>query len=174
MTETPRPQGPEPDEPSTGSTEFTPGKTGAGASRPSAASSSGSGTSASSGAAGTDTGGAASGGSPASTSERAPSPAPPSTRSQPSRAAGDDPLARTRVSGIWVGIIVFTIILILLLVFVVQNTAKVEIKYFVFKGHISLAVAMLLSAVAGVLLTAIAGSLRILQLRRRLKQANTG
>lgn len=81
-------------------------------------------------------------------------------------------MARTRASGLWVGIVVFTIILILLLVFVIQNTRKVQISYFWFDGSIPLAVAMLLSAAAGVLLTAIAGSLRILQLRRRLKKAN--
>jgi len=165
MTEIPRQQRPEPDEPSSGSTQFTPGTTAAGAQPATDASSSAT-------AAGTSrTGGAPSSagppdsaGTPAAGSGGADSVAP--------ATSADNPLGRTRVSGIWVGIIIFAIVLILLLVFVLQNTMKVSIHYLGFNGHISLAVAMLLSAVAGVLLTAIAGTLRILQLRKRLK-ANT-
>lgn len=178
MTETPRPQGSEPEEPSTGSTQFTPGRPTTGASRPASsggAAGSSSGSASPSGTAGTadsDTSGASGSGSPSTTTQDPSPSSAPATAGQPSAATGDDPLARTRVSGIWIGIIVFTLILILLLVFVIQNTRKVEISYFWFDGHIPLAVAMLLSAAAGVLLTAIAGTLRILQLRKRLK-ANT-
>jgi uncharacterized integral membrane protein len=61
---------------------------------------------------------------------------------------------------------------VLLLVFILQNTQSVEISYFGATGHVSLAVAMLLAAIAGVLLTAIAGSLRIWQLRRLLRRSS--
>ncbi|GAA5169241.1 MULTISPECIES: lipopolysaccharide assembly protein LapA domain-containing protein [Amycolatopsis] len=82
---------------------------------------------------------------------------------------GRSPLRRTRTSATWIGVIVFTAVLVLLLIFILQNTQSVQISYFGATGHVSLAVAMLLAAVAGVLLTAIAGSLRIWQLRRRLR-----
>jgi uncharacterized integral membrane protein len=81
-----------------------------------------------------------------------------------------DSVRHTRTSRTWIGIIVFALLLVLLLVFILQNTQSVEISYFGFSGTVPLAVAMLLSAVAGVLLTAIAGSLRIWQLRRHLRR----
>lgn len=81
-----------------------------------------------------------------------------------------NPLRRTRTSAVWVGVIVFAALLVLLLVFILQNTQSVQISYFGASGNVSLAVAMLLAAVAGILLAAIAGSLRIWQLRRRLRR----
>ena len=89
-------------------------------------------------------------------------------------AEHEDLLARTRASETWIAIIVFALVLILLLIFILENTKKVEISYFGVTGHLPLAVAMLLSAVAGVLLTAIAGTLRILQLRRRVRRGQAG
>jgi uncharacterized integral membrane protein len=85
-------------------------------------------------------------------------------------AASRNPLRRTRTSTVWVGVIVFAALLVLLLIFILQNTQAVEISYFAASGNVSLAVAMILATVAGVLLTAIAGSLRIRQLRRRLRR----
>jgi uncharacterized integral membrane protein len=89
----------------------------------------------------------------------------------PAPAPAANPLRRTRTGITWVGIIVFAAVLVLLLIFILQNTQSVEISYLGATGHVSLAVAMLLAAVAGVLLTAIAGSLRIWQLRRRLRRS---
>jgi len=79
-------------------------------------------------------------------------------------------LRRTRTGVTWIGVIVFAAVLVLLLIFILQNTQTVQISYLGANGHVSLAVAMLLAAVAGVLLTAIAGSLRIWQLRRHLRR----
>lgn len=85
-------------------------------------------------------------------------------------AARRNPLRRTRTSAVWVGVIVFAALLVLLLVFILQNTQSVQISYFGASGNVSLAVAMLLAAVAGIVLASIAGSLRIWQLRRRLRR----
>jgi putative membrane protein len=82
----------------------------------------------------------------------------------------ENPLAGTRVSRAWIAIICFALILTLLLIFVLQNTRKVNISYFNADFTLPLAVAMLLSAVAGVLLAAIAGTWRIFQLRRKVKK----
>ncbi|WP_092785818.1 LapA family protein [Actinokineospora terrae] len=79
-----------------------------------------------------------------------------------------DPLRRSRTSALWIGVIVFAVVLVLLLVFVLQNTQPVRISYLGATGDIPLAVAMLLATAAGILLTAVAGSLRIRQLRRRV------
>lgn len=98
-----------------------------------------------------------------SVAETAPPPAAPTAR---------NPLRRSRTSTVWTGVIVFAVVLVLLLIFILQNTQSVQISYFAATGHVPLAVAMLLAAVAGVLLTAIAGSLRIWQLRRRLPRSS--
>ncbi|MEV4315486.1 lipopolysaccharide assembly protein LapA domain-containing protein [Actinocrispum sp. NPDC049592] len=90
---------------------------------------------------------------------------------RPEPAPDTNPLRRTRTGSTWVGIILFAVLLVLLLVFILQNTQSVEVSYFGVTGVVSLAVAMLLAAVAGVLLTAIAGSLRIWQLRRHLRRS---
>lgn len=87
-------------------------------------------------------------------------------------SADADPVRRTRAGYAWIGIIAFSVMLVLLLIFILQNTQPVEISYFGADGSLPLAVAMLLAAVAGVLLTAIAGSLRIWQLRKHLRRAS--
>lgn len=74
----------------------------------------------------------------------------------------------TRVSALWIGLIVAAVVLIALLIFIAQNSSRVTVHYLGFSGHISLAVALLL-AVGGVLLVAIPGTARIIQLRRALK-----
>jgi uncharacterized integral membrane protein len=59
----------------------------------------------------------------------------------------------------------FGIVLLLLLIFIVQNQNTVEVSYFGAHGHLPLGAALLLAAVAGILLVALAGSARIMQLR---------
>jgi len=69
---------------------------------------------------------------------------------------------------VWFGVIIAAIVLTLLLVFILQNTKSAKISFFTASGSMPLGVALLLAAIGGVFLAAIAGSLRILQLRRRL------
>lgn len=75
---------------------------------------------------------------------------------------------RTRLSGAWVGVVVGAVVLALLLVFILQNTKSVKVSFFSLSGSMPLGVALLLSAVGGVLLAGVVASLRIWQLRRRL------
>jgi uncharacterized integral membrane protein len=76
----------------------------------------------------------------------------------------------TRVSGVWVGSIVTALFLVLLVIFIAQNSRQVSIHFFGWHGQFSLALTVLLSAVIGVLLVAVPGSVRILQLRRSLRR----
>lgn len=80
--------------------------------------------------------------------------------------ATDHIVRRSLAGTIWVAVVVFAIILIALLIFIVQNSQEVSIHFVTARGHLSLAVAMLFAAVAGVLLVAIPSGLRVLQLRR--------
>jgi uncharacterized integral membrane protein len=97
--------------------------------------------------------------------EPAPAPAPPPLK-----------IKRTRTSGVWVAVGFFAVVLLLLLIFILQNGAKVDVSYLGAHGHLPLGVALLLSAVCGVLLVVLAGAARISQLRtvaRRHRRADT-
>ena len=97
-------------------------------------------------------------------------PAPP-----PSPAAPPLKIKRTRTSGLWVAVAFFAIVLLLLLIFILQNGAQVNVNYLGAHGHLPLGVALLLSAVCGVLLVVLAGAARISQLRavaRRHRRAD--
>ena len=80
-------------------------------------------------------------------------------------------LKRTRISGLWVGVTVAALVLLLLLVFIVQNNSYVTIYFFGWGGSFPLGVALLLAAICGVLLVAIPGYGRIIQLRRSFRKA---
>lgn len=78
---------------------------------------------------------------------------------------------RTKISGLWVGVTVAAIVLLVLLVFIIENSQTVDIGFFGAHWHLSLGVAMLLAAICGILLVAIPGYGRIIQLRRVLRRA---
>ena len=105
-----------------------------------------------------------------------PSAAPPPTApAQTAAALPQHKIKRTRISGLWVSVGFFAVILLLLLIFILQNGAKVDISYMGAHGHLPLGVALLLSAVCGVLLVVLAGAARISQLRtvaRRHRRAD--
>jgi uncharacterized integral membrane protein len=97
-------------------------------------------------------------------------PSGPAAPSVPS-ASGTAPAAkRSRTGGLWVGLILSALVLLLLLVFILQNNEPVLISFFALEGVLPSGVALLLAAIAGVLLVAIPGSLRILQLRRAARR----
>ena len=87
-----------------------------------------------------------------------------------SRATTSDPLRGSRTSGIWIAVVTLIVVLILLAVFILQNTNTVEVSYFGWTGTAPLSATLLIAAAGGALLVAAAGALRILQLRRRVKR----
>ena len=84
---------------------------------------------------------------------------------QPTPELPQHQIKRTRTSGLWVAVGFFAIVLLLLLIFILQNGEKVDISYLGAHGHLPLGVALLLAAVCGVLLVVLAGTARISQLR---------
>ena len=54
-----------------------------------------------------------------------------------------------------------------------QNTQKVNVSFLGWDGQTALALALLIAAAAGLVIAAVAGSLRILQLRRRVKRGTS-
>jgi len=74
------------------------------------------------------------------------------------------------MGGVWVGLALSAVVLLLLLVFILENERKVDIAFFGAHGHLPLGVALLLAAVAGALLVLIPGTVRIVQLRRTARR----
>jgi uncharacterized integral membrane protein len=72
---------------------------------------------------------------------------------------------RTRIGGIWTASVLFAVVLVLLLIFILENGARVKISYFGGHAHLPLGVALLFGAVLGILLVVIPGTGRIIQLR---------
>lgn len=80
-----------------------------------------------------------------------------------------DPLRGSRASGIWAAMLLLVVVLVLVSVFVMQNTQSVTITYFGWTGQAPLAAVLLIAVAGGLLLAVAAGSARILQLRRRVR-----
>jgi uncharacterized integral membrane protein len=78
-----------------------------------------------------------------------------------------EPAPRSRVGGVWVAAVLFALVLLLLLIFVLENGQSTEVSFFGQHGHLPEGVALLLAAVCGILLVAIPGTARIIQLRIR-------
>jgi uncharacterized integral membrane protein len=86
------------------------------------------------------------------------------TRPEP----GAPPTTKTGIA--FSALIAGAIVLILLLVFILENTKSGQISFFGASGHLPLGVALLLAAIGGALLTGIVDAARILQLRRHVKR----
>jgi uncharacterized integral membrane protein len=67
-----------------------------------------------------------------------------------------------------VGILIAAVLVVLLLVFILQNMKSVKVSYFTANGHIPLGIVLTLACAVGVLLSGVVASLRILQIRRSI------
>ncbi|AWV48649.1 hypothetical protein JK2ML_2366 [Mycobacterium leprae Kyoto-2] len=94
--------------------------------------------------------------------------------SQPAPAVGLTPGERavpvTRAGALWSALFAGFLILILLLIFIAQNTTSTPFTFFGWHWSLPLGVAIMLSAVGGGLLAVAVGTARILQLRRTVKK----
>ena len=109
---------------------------------------------------------------------------PPSTPSDegaietPSSGDGSPPApdARrfTRAGAAWVATGAALLLLILLIVFMLQNSTKVEVQFLGLAGTIPLGIALLIAAVGGGVVVAIAGVARVTQLRMSARRVRRG
>jgi uncharacterized integral membrane protein len=84
---------------------------------------------------------------------------------------------RTKASALWVATAVAVLLLLLLGIFIAQNSQSVEVHFLGADGSVSLALGLLFSAVAGAAVVLLAGAVRIVQLRlagRRHLRGHTG
>lgn len=109
---------------------------------------------------------------PATSSKGTTGPSGPSTSATPSRSErkAHDPLRASRTSGFYTAIIGLGVVLVLLIIFIAQNTEPSSIRFLMWEGTAPQAVLLLIATAAGIFLTAMASSLRLLQVRRRVKQ----
>ena len=92
-------------------------------------------------------------------------PPPPPPPQAPRRGRG-----HTRISGMRTGLIAGVAVLIVVVIFIIQNAHAVNISFLGAHLRLSLAVALLLAAIAGALVMAAAGTARITQLRRIMRR----
>lgn len=76
----------------------------------------------------------------------------------------------TRAAALWTALILGFLILIVLLIFITQNTASTPFTFLTWHWSLPLGVAILLAAVGGGLITAGVSAARMFQLRRAAKK----
>jgi uncharacterized integral membrane protein len=72
---------------------------------------------------------------------------------------------RTRAGGLWVAVAASGVLLLFLLIFILQNLQVASVHFLGARWRVPIGAALLLAAVAGILLAAMAGTARIIQLR---------
>lgn len=97
---------------------------------------------------------------------------PPPTAPTPGVPAKNPAAKLTRAGALWSSLIAGFLILILLLIFIAQNTASTPFTFLGWHWSLPLGVAILLAAVGGGLLTVAVGTARIIQLRRVAKKTH--
>jgi uncharacterized integral membrane protein len=76
----------------------------------------------------------------------------------------------TRASRVWIGLAAFAVVLALLIVFIAENSQRVKVSFLGASGHLALGLALLIAAVAGAVVALLAGTTRIVQLRREVRR----
>src|SRR2546421_13087206 len=94
--------------------------------------------------------------SPASVPGSEPPAAPPVPAARPPHR-----LPRSRAGGLWVALVAFALVLLLLMIFILENGQRADVYFLGAHGHLPLGVAVLLSAIFGVLLVAVPTAVRI-------------
>jgi lipopolysaccharide assembly protein A len=107
--------------------------------------------------------------SPNGAAPSAPAPAAPATPAQSAPTPRRGSLG-SRIGTARTAMIAGAVVLIVVLVFIIENAHAVTITFFGAHLRISLAVALLLAAIAGALIMAAAGTARITQLRMAMRR----
>ncbi len=89
-------------------------------------------------------------------------------------------LPHSRAGGLWVPLVVFAVVILLLMIFILQNGQRSDVNFIGAHGHLPMGIALLLSAIFGTLLVAVPTVVRVVQLRlvaarhpRRIAAAQT-
>jgi uncharacterized integral membrane protein len=102
--------------------------------------------------------------------EETPTTAPAGPPAKVDSAPPESAVKFTRTAGLWSFLATGFLILIVLLIFITQNMASGDFAFLGWHWTLPLGVAILLAAVCGGLITFLAGTARIYQLRRAAKK----
>ncbi len=95
---------------------------------------------------------------------------PTSASTEPSSPeAPASPVPRTRTGATWVGICAAALTLVVLIVFMLQNTRRVEVSFLWMNGSLPLALALLIAGVGVGIVAMVVGTARVTQLRRLVR-----
>lgn len=97
-------------------------------------------------------------------------PAKPTPTAKSGAPAKEPAIGFTRAGALWSSLVAGFVILILLLIFITQNTPPADFQFLGWHWSLPKGVAILLAAVVGGLITVAVGTARILQLRRAAKK----
>jgi uncharacterized integral membrane protein len=90
-------------------------------------------------------------------------------RPVPAGPAATPPVAEerrvTRAGMVWAAVATALAVMVLLIVFILQNQDYVQVRFFGLEGAVPLGIALFIAAVGGGILVAVAGAARIIQLR---------
>lgn len=94
----------------------------------------------------------------------------PSTTKTSGAAGQVEDVKFTRAAALWTSLIAGFLVLIVLLIFIAQNTGSADFTFLNWHWTLPLGVAILLAAVAGGLITGLVSAARMFQLRRAAKK----
>lgn len=95
-----------------------------------------------------------------------PEPETPTTPQTTPGKSGRGTVPHTRTGYTWIALVVAALLGIVLLIFILQNLAKVAVKLLFWQVDLPLGIMLLLSVIGGALVMALVGGVRMLQLRR--------
>ena len=98
---------------------------------------------------------------------------PPLSAAEPPATSLGSRVPRTRTGAAWIGICVAALLFVVLIVFMLQNTSRVQVSFLGMHGNLPLAMALLVAAVGSAILTMVVGAARITQLRRLSRRRRT-
>jgi len=98
-------------------------------------------------------------------------PAEPAVATGPPTATGGRAVPRTRWGAAWVGVCAAALALVALIVFMLQNTQRVEVSFLWLHGTLPLALALLIAGVGSVIVAMVFGVARITQLRKLARRS---
>jgi uncharacterized integral membrane protein len=95
-----------------------------------------------------------------------PAETPPQLASDPRPAQISHRMPHTRTGAAWFGICTAALLSVVLIIFMLQNTRRVEVSFLWMHGSLPLALALLIAGVGSAIVAMVVGAARITQLRR--------
>lgn len=96
----------------------------------------------------------------------------PAKKSAESPATPAHPVKGSFAGGTWIALIAGALLLIVLLVFIMQNQNQVDLVLFAWNFRFPAGIGFLLAAIGGALIMALVGGVRMFQLRRQIIKTN--